>query len=710
MDTEISVLDLNKPSFRQFLFQAFLGLTAMEGFACLIWFTRLPVSEAERAVLLGYSFTRLLVLVLFGGAVIYSAGLFLQALFLPEKDLRLQAVIRTWFANHDFLATVLVTCLAAWAVLGLGMEILLNPDWFPRSILYQFLYIRIRPIFLWTVLTGFQCFVLILANRWYELKKDALPAAHARRGRFAAIGLGALLFGNIALWLVRLLVPDLFDAQNSLILTAIILLGLLGVGLIIHLHRSNEISTFVDPTAEAQAMDRPAGGLKFTLAFGGIFLLMAAWYGISTYLVPPLADPNNMDRARLIPMIFGFGFNQLRWAPAWLVIGLALLLMAAMWFTLRYPGRMATMFSRATEYFYSRKIHLLLAALALTALFYTFRSQLISDDTLHFMNWMPNQAAHGITHVRFDEMFESNLHFEAYKLTNWLWGWNVQYTYNVISCLAGGIFIVFLLIFCRRLAGSKALALFAFLVSGGFMQLFFGDKENYTLAMTLLLVYFYFSYRYLKRETALTTPAFFLALAMMFHLEAAYLLPTLFYLTIVELQRRKYFTAAAAWLILVSIFSLTMAYFVFKGADWATLRDTSWGLGRGGNMLFNLVPPTGLMLYARLNMMALIFPPIAFLVPALLSGGLRRDHLTAFLVIAAVIGLFFTFVWISTIGYYSDWNLFSMPMFPAVLLLGLCLLRGKSFPFKNTILVGMVLMSIFASYTWIIHNHYLILN
>jgi hypothetical protein len=460
-------------------------------------------------------------------------------------------------------------------------------------------------------------------------------------------------------------------------------------------------------TARGALNKRSHSGWEFTVLFGFIFLLMIVWYGVSSYLVEPLADPNNIDKAQLLPSIFGFGFNQLRWLPAW-VAGLWLVItVSVMWAVYRYPQKIITILHRAAEILYARKIRLVFLSLFFAVTAFLLRSQLINDDTLHFMNWMPHQAAHSITHVRFDEMLESNLHFEVYRLAHWLWGWDVQYTYSVLSCLAGFFFLYVLLLLCRRLAGNLALGLFAFIVSGGFMQLFFGDKENYTLAMTLLLIYFFFSHKYLTKEAPLTTPAFFLALAMVFHLEAAYLLPTLFFLTIVELNRREYLTACAAWVLAASLFSLTMLYFIFRGAEWQSLRDTSWGLGRGGNILFNIVFPEGLLVFARLNMMALIFPSIIFLLPAVLAGGFRPDRMSVFYLIAAVPGLFFAWVWISTIGYYSDWNLFSMPMFSAVVLLGICLFRMRPFPFRNSILAGMTMVSFLASYTWIIHNHYL---
>ncbi len=167
------------------------------------------------------------------------------------------------------------------------------------------------------------------------------------------------------------------------------------------------------------------------------------------------------------------------------------------------------------------------------------------------------------------------------------------------------------------------------------MQLFFGDMENYTLTAVLLITFFYCAWLYIKNELSLLMPAFVLTMAMMFHMETAYLLPALFFLTIIEIHRRRFLSALAAWGVVVIIFSLTLLYFVHNGASFDVMLNTSWGLGRGGSVLYNIVIPDLINLFSRMNMVALVFPLIWLLLPVLLLGGLKPDFMDGFLMVAA---------------------------------------------------------------------------
>ncbi|MHC1783041.1 MAG: hypothetical protein AB9891_09850 [Anaerolineaceae bacterium] len=231
---QTSVTGVHKTSSRQLFFSGFWGITALEGVFCFFWFMRLPQSEAERALIFGYSLTRLMILLVFGGLVAYTIFNFIQSFVHPVKNRQLQNVIKGWFDRHDFLATGLLACLAVWGLLGLALEILLNPVWFPRSILYHFLYIRIRPIFLWTVLASVQTFILILANRWYPLRN----AGHENSQSNMPViwGAAVLVIGNLVLWVLNSALPGLFIDQNGLVLALIILLILVEAGLVAALH------------------------------------------------------------------------------------------------------------------------------------------------------------------------------------------------------------------------------------------------------------------------------------------------------------------------------------------------------------------------------------------------------------------------------------------------------------------------------------------
>jgi hypothetical protein len=56
-------------------------------------------------------------------------------------------------------------------------------------------------------------------------------------------------------------------------------------------------------------------------------------------------------------------------------------------------------------------------------------------------------------------------------------------------------------------------------VSGGYMQLFFGDVENYTVSAAIVVFYVLAAHRYLSGEVGLHVPSAILAVAMCFHLE-----------------------------------------------------------------------------------------------------------------------------------------------------------------------------------------------
>ncbi len=201
---------------------------------CFFWFLMLPLSEAERAVVLGYSLTRIVILLIFAAIIIIAVVEFLQCLLRPDKSRQMQAALRGWFARRDFPATSLLACLAAWGLLGMAAEIILNPAWFPRSILYHFLYIRIRPIFLWSVLVSVQAIILVLVCGWYRLKNDTQERQRPTGVLFW--GMAVLAAGNLALWGMKAVAPHLFDNQHAVILAIIILLALGNIGLAGFLH------------------------------------------------------------------------------------------------------------------------------------------------------------------------------------------------------------------------------------------------------------------------------------------------------------------------------------------------------------------------------------------------------------------------------------------------------------------------------------------
>jgi hypothetical protein len=446
-----------------------------------------------------------------------------------------------------------------------------------------------------------------------------------------------------------------------------------------------------------------------TAVYYGFFLLLVGLSIYSSFFVKPLPDPNNLNNATLQQVIFGFAFNRLRLIPTGVLIvaGLAILIgMAALWSN-RRDQALYRFLASANDRFFSNKIYPIALCLAFFAACCLLQSNMVSADMVIYKSWIPKQAMRGMMHVRFDEMWESNLHFNAYILLHYFFGTDVLASYRLLSCLAAPFFLHILLTFSRRLVPDKALQLSLFIMSGGFAQLFFGDMEYYTISITLVIAYFYLAYAYLQGETSFITPAMLLALAMTFHMETLYLLPTLFYLSIIGVQRRKGFEVIAGWLGLILLISMTMIFFVSNGNPLLNMVGTSWGLGRNGNILANFLTNTPLLFISRLNMITLVFPAIWLLLALLTFGRVKMEPFNGFLLTGACIGVPFSLVWVSSIGLYSDWNLFSMPLFPAIVLVGYNLIRHLHFPGKTALVYGMTVFSLLVSYSWIVSNHFI---
>src|SRR5262249_17796415 len=73
--------------------------------------------------------------------------------------------------------------------------------------------------------------------------------------------------------------------------------------------------------------------------------------------------------------------------------------------------------------------------------------------------------------------------------------------------------------------------------SGAYMQLFFGDVENYTLTAVFMAVYVLAAVRFIESESPLWVPALALSAETAFHLEAAWPLASALYLALLSRRR-----------------------------------------------------------------------------------------------------------------------------------------------------------------------------
>ena len=248
-------------------------------------------------------------------------------------------------------------------------------------------------------------------------------------------------------------------------------------------------------------------------------------------------------------------------------------------------------------------------------------------------------------------------------------------TYRTYSYASGVLYV--LLAFPAAAAFKNALEksiVLAFLLTTGYMQLFFGYVENYALYMPGLLLYLLLGLRTLENRMPLWAPALVLGLLLALHQAFAVFGPSLLFLAYrtwrqgretVPSKKNTAATVAALCCVPVSMAALLeLSGIGFDGY-----------LGRmGGRNFLPLFAETGLQSQYRIFSLPhlldflnqqLLTAPVACMACVLLR---KRDlRHQPFLLNAAVFPLFFTFLARPEIGVFRDWDIFSLPALPLTL-------------------------------------------
>ena len=336
--------------------------------------------------------------------------------------------------------------------------------------------------------------------------------------------------------------------------------------------------------------------------------------------------------------------------------------------------------------------------------FLGLRNQFINPDgrafAAKFLADVPARGAH-MTH---DELLELYVHSRFWYHTSRAFGWSVEYSYQFLSSLAGGVFVVLLLAFGWALLGEKRwIVLVLGIGSAGFMQLFFGDVENYTLVTLLMLVYFFAGWLYLEAKTGLIVPSAVLAVAISFHLLAAFLLLSLAYLYVVALHRRQWLGIAGAALTLVAIPAAVVAYFHYHGLPLEVIR-TSNAFGQAGKLQRFATPD--LAYHGQItSLLLLLFPPVLCFVPLVAYRRIALDSFNVFMLLAVGVFVGYVLTWRAALGVYNDWNLYAPAALPLAILFWRNFARADALWNKAGIGAALMLTSAVHSYAWIIANH-----
>jgi len=401
-----------------------------------------------------------------------------------------------------------------------------------------------------------------------------------------------------------------------------------------------------------------------------------------------------------------FGVNALGGvAVAWpaLLVGAAVAGGLALGATVRAPERPGgRLRSRATA---------ALVALAAGPVFWVARTTWLNPDGLRYGDKFRADVPVYGAHVTHDEMLELYVHSRFWDRTHAWWGWTVEHSYQVLSCAAGVVFIYVMARLAPRLAPRAPWLLLAGALAGGYLQLFFGDVENYTITAALVAGYLLAAARYLDGDTPLLVPALTLATALTFHLVSGWLLPSAVYLAAVSHHRRG---GAGEWrasvAAAVALGAGALAYMHWHGLPIERLLSSHAGrsLRVGTYTYFGAAGESSAWDYYRdqVNLLMLLCPAVLLIGPLAIRRRLDADLHGRFLLVAASGLLVFQGVWTAQLGVYNDWNLYAVGGLVISTALWRAVAVAATTPARRGAAVAVAAVAALHTGAWILGNHF----
>lgn len=376
-------------------------------------------------------------------------------------------------------------------------------------------------------------------------------------------------------------------------------------------------------------------------------------------------------------------------APLWFWLGTALVLATLVW-----SWRMATTVAPARPTISPRWFYAISALLVIT--FYLFPivhtrwgdayilSQAISwpDPTLR------------LTHS-WQAPLDVFLHSQVWLAMGESRGWqNAMPVYQLLSPLAGAIFLVVLVQFAQDTNFAPGWLTFGLVASLGLVQLFFGYIENYSFAAAGILTFLWLARRVLQNRAPLWLATLALALTNATHPSTVILAPAALFLAWATWQRGT----ASHWRVVVEtalppllVAAATLALMEAGGhglqAIFTTDRpggsDASWFVPLWGTRtrweaytllsrlhvrdLINQALLVAPVVLPNLLWMVLSTQRVAVQAVAHAEGKQTERETRRFLAIASLCYLMLITLWNPDYGGQRDWDLFSLAWIPTTL-------------------------------------------
>ncbi|MDE3259242.1 MAG: tetratricopeptide repeat protein [Gemmatimonadota bacterium] len=260
-------------------------------------------------------------------------------------------------------------------------------------------------------------------------------------------------------------------------------------------------------------------------------------------------------------------------------------------------------------------------------------------------------------------------------------------TYRVYSYASGLLYLVLAFATAGALGrnGREKSVVFAFLLTAGYVQLFFGYVENYAFYMPASLLFLLAGLRSLEGRAPLYVPALVLGLLVPFHFLFVLFAPSLLILGYCGYRRRE--TSMPRWKNVVdklaAVCSAPLAAVLvlwIAGFDFSAFLERTGGkhhilplfADSGFHVPYRIVSVSHLLDFVNLQILS---APAAAMAVFLFGGKDFRHH--PFLLSAAAVPLFFTCIANPEIGAFRDWDILALPALPLTLWAAAALLERR---------------------------------
>lgn len=311
------------------------------------------------------------------------------------------------------------------------------------------------------------------------------------------------------------------------------------------------------------------------------------------------------------------------------------------------------------------------------------------------------------------EPLDTLAHYWVYVLLKPVFNVTAQEIYKWISILAGTGLLAGLAYYFKKLYPDKPGSRWLFasaVLSAGFIQLFFGYVESYTLTVTFGILFFVSAMVMAKQSKYSIIPSVFYSLAVCSHPMVLIFLPSFAYIYSKVISKESGNTGK--WLfsfgLLPFFFFIVLGIFYLNGitpAGYFSLLTT----GERFLPLTNEAGGYGILslnhLFDFFNQILLVTPFIVA-IPLLFrkENNIKGNPNILFLGLSLITGLVYAFTINPVLGYSRDWDMFSVSVFPLTLAIVYILIEKHTVNL-NRIAFPLVVISLLHTIPWILLNH-----